>query len=61
MRNKILFVLPVVILALCGFTKEQGAIPTQPLEERKAQDVLPKSKDPMWVVLGQTKIKSDYA
>jgi hypothetical protein len=41
---------------LSGLSKEQSA---QPTDERKAQDNLPKSNDPMWAVLGKTKIHLD--
>jgi hypothetical protein len=55
MRKKLLIVLGG--LFLCGFTAEQGSPSlTQPLAERRAQDKLPKSTDPMWDVLGKTKI-----
>ena len=56
-----LLLLPIILLTLSAFTKENGPAPAQPLEERKAQDALPKSKDPMWAILAKTKIKSDYA
>ncbi len=45
--------------ALSGFTTEQAPTPTQPKGERQAQDALPKSHDPMWSVLGKTKIRLD--
>ena len=49
------------LLALSAFSKEQlpTPIPTQPADERQAQDALPKSKDPMWAILGKTKIHAD--
>ncbi len=56
---KKLLLIPFVLL-LCGFDKEKAAI-GQPKDERFAQDKLPKSSDPIWKVLGTTKIKSDYA
>src|SRR5438045_3186981 len=49
------------ILLLCGFSKEQAppqAI-VQPQDERKAQEALPKSRDPMWTLLAKTKIHWD--
>jgi uncharacterized protein len=36
-----------------------SAFSTQPLDERKAQDALPKSQHPMWHTLGKTKIIVD--
>lgn len=49
MKNTNLIFLIPLLLVLCGFT-------TQPLDERKAQDVLPQSSHPMWQTLGKTKI-----
>jgi hypothetical protein len=45
-------------LALCGFSVQKAPnIPVgQPKDERQAQDALPKSHDPMWAVLGKTRI-----
>lgn len=36
-----------------------SAFSTQPLDERKAQDALPKSQDPMWHILAKTTIHVD--
>ena len=58
--NKKLLLLPLLILTLCAFSKQQADV-GQPKEERKAQDALPKSNDPMWKTLATTKIHSDYA
>ena len=60
MRIKLL-ALPFFLLVLCGFSKEQAAMPAQPTEERKAQDALPKSKDPAWALLSKTKVHLDNA
>lgn len=49
-----------VVLCCAGFSKQ--TMPDsmgQPTEERKAQDALPQSKDPMWKVLGKTVIHLD--
>ena len=57
MRLKLrLLLLPLMMLPLCGLSKQDSSTLGQPLEERKAQDKLPKSKDPMWVLLAKTKI-----
>jgi len=62
MRLKLrLLLLPLMMLPLCGLSKQDSSTLGQPLEERKAQDKLPKSKDPMWEILAKTKIKSDFA
>jgi len=44
--------LAAAFFTLCAFS-------TQPLDERKAQDSLPKSAHPMWETLGKTKIIVD--
>lgn len=45
---------------LCGFTTQGNTDAIgQPKDERTAQDALPKSKDPMWAVLGKTVIHLD--
>jgi len=49
MKSVRLIVLITAFLTLCAFS-------TQPLDERMAQDSLPKSKDPVWQTLGKTKI-----
>ena len=36
-----------------------SAFTSQPIEERKAQDILPQSKDAQWKTLSKTKIKLD--
>ena len=43
------------LLALSAFSRENTVV-QQPKDERKAQDLLPQSKDPMWALLGKTKI-----
>jgi hypothetical protein len=45
---KLLFIV-ASFFALCAFS-------TQPLDERKAQDDLPKSQHPMWQTLGKTQV-----
>jgi hypothetical protein len=42
----------VAFFTLCAFS-------SQPLDERKAQDSLPKSQHPMWQTLGHTKVLVD--
>ena len=58
---KRLTLLAVVLLALSGFSKQKNVDPGagQPPEERKAQEALPQSKDPIWKVLGKTKVHLD--
>ncbi len=51
--------LALVFLCTSGLSKQDVPKPAQPAEERKAQDALPQSKDPMWKVLGKTKIHLD--
>jgi len=48
-------------LVLCGFTMQKSPAPasSQPAEERKAQDALPQSHDPVWKTLFKTKIHVD--
>jgi hypothetical protein len=46
------FFLLALLVALSAFS-------TQPLDERKAQDTLPKSQHPMWQTLLKTKINMD--
>jgi hypothetical protein len=41
-------------LALSGFSVQEST--SQPLDERKAQDALPKSKDAMWDTLSKCKV-----
>lgn len=50
MRN--ILSLFLLFLALSAFT-------TQPLDERKAQNILPISHDPLWAVLAKTRISVD--
>ena len=48
------------LFVLSGFSKEQSAKSAgQPTDERKAQDALPKSGDPMWNLLAKTRIHLD--
>jgi len=48
------------LLFLPGFSKEQKSVSAgQPSDERKAQDSLPKSADPMWKILAKTHINLD--
>ncbi len=47
---------PVRLLFILATFFCLSAFTTQPLDERKAQDTLPKSKDPMWQTLGTTKV-----
>lgn len=47
-----LLLVAAMFLALCAFT-------SQPPEERKAQEALPKSHDRMWQVLGKTRFRYD--
>ena len=55
----IIFIL-LAALALSGFTQEEASkAALQPLAERKAQEALPKSHDPMWNTLGKTQIHLD--
>jgi hypothetical protein len=49
--------LMAVWLALSGFTVQESA--SQPQEERKAQDALPKSRDAMWDRLTKCKVHLD--
>ena len=50
----------IAALMLSGFTTKQEASPFgQPQSERQAQNALPKSKDPMWKILGKTQIHLD--
>ncbi len=44
-------------LALSGFSVQESA--GQPLDERKAQDALPKANDPMWDILTKCKVHLD--
>lgn len=55
--RKIAFIV-LAFFALAAFSKQESPpqAATQPAEERKAQDQLPKSHDPMWALLGKTKI-----
>jgi hypothetical protein len=46
----------LAFFVLCGFTKQSDNGFGQPASERKAQDALPKSADPLWKILGKTKI-----
>lgn len=52
-------VLVALLAGLCVSAFSTVDAPGQPKEERKAQDGLPQSKDPMWKVLGKTKIHLD--
>ncbi len=57
--TRIIFI-SLALLALCGFTAEQAPKSiSQPADERKAQEALPKSRDPMWKILGKTQIHLD--
>lgn len=57
MRKSIAVALVVMAMPLlCGLSKQQTG---QPKDERQAQDALPKSRDPMWQLLGKTKITTD--
>jgi hypothetical protein len=60
MKPKLLL-LPVCLLVLSGFSKEKISINPEIAQERKAQELLPKSNDPMWELLKKTKIHNDYA
>jgi len=55
--RKIAFI-ALAFFALSAFSKQQAPPQAagQPADERKAQDQLPKSHDPMWTVLGKTTI-----
>ncbi len=53
------YFLIVAFILLSGFTTQDSGTFGQPTDERKAQDALPKSKDPMWATLGKTKISLD--
>ena len=44
------------ILSVLAMFMTFSAFTTQPLDERKAQDSLPQSRDPIWQKLGETKI-----
>ena len=44
-------------LALSGFSVQEST--GQPLDERKAQDALPKANDPMWDILTKCKVHLD--
>jgi hypothetical protein len=49
--------LGAVLVGTCGFSTQPPSDSFgQPVEERKAQDALPKSNDPMWTVLSKSKI-----
>lgn len=54
-------------LCLMGFTEQSSTITlhssasVQPYSERRAQDGLPQSHDPMWDVLMKSKVKMDNA
>ena len=55
-----LALLAVAFLSLTGFSVQQNAaVLSQPSDERKAQDALPKSGDPMWNALFQCKVHYD--
>jgi len=57
MKTSGIIFITFVGLALCAFTTKQSSVPVgQPTAERQAQEALPKSHDPMWNVLGKTKI-----
>jgi hypothetical protein len=47
-----------LMVALAAFLV-LSAFSSQPLDERKAQDTLPKSEHPMWKTLGATKVMVD--
>jgi hypothetical protein len=58
----------IVCTALClmGFTTEQRgtithdtSVSTQPYSERKAQDQLPQSHDPLWATFAKSKVTED--
>ena len=63
MRRTMKFaLLGLAFLTLCGFSQQQATTAFgQPVDERKAQDALQKSHDPMWATLTQTKIAVDEA
>lgn len=47
-------------LALSAFSvQDKAAVLSQPSDERKAQDALPKSNDPVWGAFGQCKVHYD--
>lgn len=52
MKTAKLLLTIAAFFTLCAFS-------TQPLDERKAQDSLPKSQHPMWQTLGKTKVIVD--
>jgi hypothetical protein len=50
--------LVLLLISLSGFSQQQMQ-PSQPSDERNVQDNLPKSQDPLWAVLGKTKVIYD--
>ena len=53
-------ILAGVWISVSAFSIQNSAVPSsQPTEERKAQDALPKSGDPMWNALFQCKVYYD--
>ena len=52
--------LAAAVFLLCAFkVSEQNPALGQPMDERQAQDALPKSKDAMWKLLAKTRVKLD--
>lgn len=52
--------LVLALLAVSALSKQEANVNIgQPADERAAQNALPQSKDPMWKILGKTKIHLD--